>query len=219
MIVVASHNNPTLLVSIVYQLNNLNLNNHQVLVVDTNSDNTEFQSKFEEIKNYNKHFKFVRLNYTCWDSGAYIYGYNNFPSDSYIFLQDSINITDYNFFPTVDNFLKIYDVVPLIDFPFMYDNNEQKVWAEENLDSNNLPPHAIFGPIFGVNKQALDKIPKEWMKYPTNKNEGCGMERRWSIMFHQINCSKHYLELTNFKRNNTIYTNKRYIDKLFFYRK
>jgi hypothetical protein len=117
-----------------------------------------------------------------------------------------------------ENFLDIYEVVPWINFGYFYENEDQRLWGEEGLTINNNPHDSIFGPIFGVRKETLDKLPKEWLKYPTNKNEGCSMERRWSLMFHLMDASKHYLEYTNFSKNQTVYNSKSNINKHFFYR-
>jgi len=218
MIVIASHNRIDLLDNMLKTLSSINLNNNQVLIIDTNSDNEEYKTFFEECKLNYPQYIFETLDYTCWDSGAYIYAYNNYPSNKYIFLQDSLNITNPKLILMWENFLDIYEVVPWINFGYFYENEDQRLWGEEGLTINNNPHDSIFGPIFGVRKETLDKLPKEWLKYPTNKNEGCGMERRWSLMFHLIDASKHYLEYTNFSKNQTVYNSKLNIDKHFFYR-
>ena len=218
MIVVASHNRIDLLDNMLKTLSSINLNNNQVLIINTNSDNEEYKTFFEECKlNYSQYI-FETLNYTCWDSGAYIYAYNNYSSNKYIFLQDSLDIKNSKLIPMWENFLDVYEVVPWINFGYFYENEDQRLWGEEGLTIGNNPHDSIFGPIFGVRKETLDKLPKEWLKYPTNKNEGCGMERRWSLMFHLINASKHYIEYTNFQKNQTVYNSKLNIDKHFFYR-
>ena len=216
MIVVASHNRVDLLDSIIKNLLSINLNNHKVLIVNTNSNNEEYKEFFKECETKYPEFLFHTLDYTCWDSGAYIYAYTTFNSDRYIFLQDSLKITNSNLIPLWDNFLNLYEVVPFINFGYFYDSDEQKIWSEEGLDISSTPKDSIFGPIFGVRKETLDKVPKEWLKIPTNKLQGCGMERRWSLMLHLLHCSKHYIEYTNFKKNHTIYTTKNNIDKYFF---
>jgi hypothetical protein len=218
MIVIASHNRIDLLDNMLKTLSSINLNNNQVLIIDTNSDNEEYKTFFEECKLNYPQYIFETLDYTCWDSGAYIYAYNNYPSNKYIFLQDSLNIINPKLILMWENFLDIYEVVPWINFGYFYENEDQRLWGEEGLTINNNPHDSIFGPIFGVRKETLDKLPKEWLKYPTNKNEGCGMERRWSLMFYLIDASKHYLEYTNFSKNQTVYNSKLNIDKHFFYR-
>lgn len=218
MIVVASHNNVETLESIINDLNNIDLNGHDVVIIDTNSDDLTFKNKFSILKNEYPHFNFINLNYTCWDSGAYIWAYKNFKSNRFIFLQDSIKILNQEYIKVYDQNLDYYDVVAHINFKYHYENEEQKNWVEEDISYNHLPEDAIFGPIFGVNKSTLDKIPPYWLKHPTNKNEGCGMERRWSLMFHQVGATKKYLEIEDMPNEHTIYTTRKYIHKLFFHR-
>jgi hypothetical protein len=218
MIVVASHNNLDTLGWIVEDLYRIDLNNHEVCIIDTNSNNLEFKEKFHILRNKYPYFKFINLNYTCWDSGAYIWAYNNLKSERYIFLQDSLRILDKNYIKLIDQNLDLYDVVAHINFKYHYENEEQKNWVEDGILFNELPEDAIFGPIFGVKKTTLDKIPSYWLKHPTNKNEGCGMERRWSLMFNQIGASKKYLEIEDIPNEVTIYNTRKYIHKLFYHR-
>lgn len=218
MIVVAAHDNPETLESIVNDLNEIDLNRHDVCIIDTNSQNLIFKENFGILKDKNKHFNFISLDYTCWDSGAYIWAYNNLYSSTYIFLQDSIRILNKEYIKIYDEYLNEYDVVAHINFKYHYENEEQKKWVENEIDFVELPEDAIFGPIFGVNKETMDRIPEYWLKHPTNKNEGCGMERRWSLMFHQIGATKTYLEIEDIPNNHTIYTTRKYIHKLFYNR-
>ena len=218
MIVIASHNRTDLLDNMLKTLSSINLNNNKVLIINTNSDNEEYKTFFEECKLNYPQYIFETLNYTCWDSGAYIYAYKNYHSDKYIFLQDSITITNPKLILMWENFLNIYEVVPWINFGYFYENEDQRLWGEEDLIINSVPHDSIFGTIFGVRKETLDRLPKEWLKHPTNKMEGCSMERRWSLMFYLINASKHYLEYTNFQKDQTVYNSKLNINKHFLYR-
>jgi hypothetical protein len=221
MIVLATHDRIDLLESMLNRFNEINLNGHEVLVIDTNSTNQEYLDYFNQAKEkYN--FNFIRLNYTCWDSGAYIYAFQNHPSDKYIFLQDSLEITNPNLFVDIDNLLNQHDVVPFFNFKYIYDHDQQKEWAEDGLEINSTPEYGIFGPLFGATKSILDKIPVEWLKHPTEKYQGNGMERRWSLMFHLINASKRYLsEATGTDLDNImafIDRNKQNINKIYLRR-
>lgn len=217
MIVIASHNNKNLLKNILENLTNIDLNNHKVLIVDTNSSDPEYLQYFQEAKIQYTNFIFDRKEYTCWDTGAYIHAYKEYKDEKYIFLQDSLKITNKKLIPFWDAFLDVYDVVPLINFGYWYENEEQKKYGEEDLPNHvDRPKDSIFGPIFGVNCSVLDRIPLEWFKEPKNKMEGCGYERRWSYMFHLVNASKHYIHYTNFKKDYTIYNQHQHIHKFFF---
>jgi len=215
MIVVATHDNINFLQTMLNRLSKIDLNGHKVLIVNTNSTNLEYINYFTTLPSKYSQFKFDTINYDCWDSGAYIHAYRNYKADKYIFLQDSISIMNQKLIPMWDALLDVYDVVPFINFGYGYENNEQKLFAERGLPVSILPLYAIFGPIFGINRRTMDKIPEEWLIAPSNKNEGCGMERRWSLMFHIIGASTHYMEFENFQTNHTIYTTRNNIHKHF----
>lgn len=199
MIVIPSHDRIDLLVKMVRRLCEIDLNGHEVLVVDTNSDSQQYQETLNHIAPWfldsHTNFNFVRKEYKCRDSGAYIHAYKNFPSDKYIFLHDSVYINNPNFIVEMDNALDSHDVVPVFNFEFGYDNYEQQVWAEKNLPQiTNYPKYGFIGPIFGVNRSTLDTFPSDWFIEPSNKMEGCGMERRWAVMFHLIEADVKFLD-------------------------
>jgi glycosyltransferase involved in cell wall biosynthesis len=193
MIVVASHNDVNLLSDILADLSNCDLNGHEVLIVDTNSADPAYLKEFQKNKIKYPQFNFIRKDYTCWDSGAYIHAYNNYDADKYIFLQDSLRITNPNVFKEITVRLDSIDVLALFNFFYFYDNEEQQQWVEEHIPMCYLPMCGIFGPVFSARKDALDRIPKHWLKEPTNKLQGCGMERRWALMFHALSLRVDYL--------------------------
>lgn len=195
MIVIAAHNDKTSLDNILSDLTECDLCGHAVLVVDTNSDDSSFKEHFSSLRETYPHFKFDRKDYSCWDSGAYIHAYNNYEDDKYIFLQDSLRIKNPNAFREITTRLDYTDVLGLFNFFYCYDSIEQQEWVEESISFTDLPKFGIFGPIFSARKDALDKIPKDWLKSPSNKMQGCGMERRWALMFQSLNLRVNYLSL------------------------
>lgn len=194
MIVVASHNNVSLVKSFLAKLSTINLCNHDVLVVDTNSDDPLYLNEFADLIKQYPQFKFERKEYTCWDSGAYIHAYANYYDTNYLFFQDSLEITNLNLIQEIDARLKHVDVLAFANFKYRYDSEEQRKWVESDIEFTNLPEDGIFGPIFSVTRNTLDRIPKHWFKIPTNKLQGCGMERRWSLIFNTIVAKKSYIE-------------------------
>lgn len=192
MIVIASHNHADLTDKLLNSLCKINTN-HKILVVDTNSDNPNY---LDNIKNKYSNVIFERKNYTCWDSGAYLHAYLNYNESSYIFLQDSIEITNNLFISNIDKILLNFDVIGLNNFSFFYDNDEQKEYAEFGIKNllKNYPLFGIFGPMFGVNKKILDRIPKSWFLEPDSKIKGCAMERRWALIFHILEVPVKFLE-------------------------
>jgi hypothetical protein len=85
MIVIPSHDRIDLLVKMVRRLCEIDLNGHEVLIVDTNSDSEQYKEfinhDFSSFLESNPNFKFVRKDYKCRDSGAYIHAYKNYPAD------------------------------------------------------------------------------------------------------------------------------------------
>lgn len=194
MIVIATHDRLDFLAMMVRRLREIDLNGHDVLLVDTNSQSAEYRN-FCNIAApwfllHHPNFKFERKEYTCWDTGAYVHGYRNYKAEKYIFLQDSLYITNPNFIVEMDKMLDEVDVVPIFNFTYGYDNDQQKSWCEDGMPVTSLPSEGFFGPIFGARKSALDKIPAEWFREPNTKNNGCAMERRWSLMFHLTGATK-----------------------------
>ncbi len=213
MIVIASHDNVELLESMLQRLTEVNLNGHEVLIVDTNSQSNQYLSAFLELKQKYSQFLFDRKDYTCWDSGAYIHAYKNYVAEKYIFLQDSLYITDPDLFIKMDQRLDEYDVATIFHFHFdlHLHTEEESKWTFQGLydtQITGLPTHGIFGPFFGVTKRTLDKIPKEWFIEPVNKTQGCLMERRWALMFHQIGASK-----KSFYGDNDVFAYEQFDDK------
>jgi hypothetical protein len=221
MIVIATHDNLKYLNMTISNMEKINLNGHQVLIINTNSKNPEFIEKFEKLKNNYVNFIFKNLNYTCWDSGAYMYAFQNYQSDNYIFLQDSIDILDENYVVYYDELLKDHDVVAHCEFPYNYptffDEFEKKYvpykefegFVENGIIFKSHPEKAIFGPIFAAKKEILNKIPNQLLIHPTNKMQACCYETRWSLIFHSLNAKKTCLEDIN---------NLKYIKKYFPYR-
>jgi hypothetical protein len=193
MIVIASHDRTDLTKNLLRQLRKMDLCGNKILVVDTNSTKQEYLEQMEVLKSNFPDVIFDRKDYTCWDSGAYLHAYKNYPSEKYFFLQDSLAITNRNLIVEWSDKLDEVDVAPMFNFPYMYDSNRQRDWVQEGIDFETLPKYGIFGPIFGVTKKALDMIPDDWHREPNEKEFGCGMERRWSLMFHALGCSKEYV--------------------------
>lgn len=200
MIVIASHDSTEFLTLMLSRLSEINLNGHEICVVDTNSTHVPYLRTVDWLRKTCPHIHFDRKEYTCWDTGAYVHGYKNYTADKYIFLQDSLYIVNPNLIVEIDAMLNDYDVVPMFNFGYGYDNADQQRWVEDGMPVTSTPQDGIFGPIFSATKSALDRIPADWFREPKNKNEGCGMERRWALMFHLINATKKTYEHVPYER-------------------
>ena len=218
MIVVSSHNRIDLLNHIISNLENINLNGHSVTIVDTCSDDKNYVNHFNELKNSKINFNFERLDAKNWHVGAYLHSYNKFTEEKkFIFIQDSLTIKNPNLIVQWDSLIDEFDVVPWINFRYWYENDEQKKYGESNLSFNSTPKDSIFGPIFGIRRENIDKIPKDWIMLPTNRLEACAFERRLSLIFHILGFSKKYIDYE--EGNYAVHRIKNNISKMFFERK
>lgn len=196
MIVIASHDKLDSLQALLFALCNMDVGGHEILVVDTNSRDPSYRNRISDILQDYPSVKYQRIYFDCWDSGAYILSYKNTTADSYIFLQDSIYINNSNFVLELDRDLLDYDAAAYMGFDYDYDydfhyvpgwRDAQIQWVESDLQDIKAPTYGIFGPMFAIRRSALDAIPEKWLeKFPTNKMQQQGMERRWSLMLHTL---------------------------------
>ena len=211
MIVIASHDNIDYLKSVLEQLSEMNLDGHDVLIVDTNSTDTEYREYFEHIRYQYPNIIFDRKYYTCWETGAILHAFRMYKRDKYVFLNDSIYITNDNFFVDINNLLNEVEVVPIWNFVYRYDSSEQQSWVEEGLPtergySQYYPEWGIIASMFAVRYETLNRIPSYWFRDDVNeKYKSQGMERRWSLMFHLINASRKYLDFLYGQRHNNFW--------------
>ena len=202
-------------------LNKLNeFNKIDVLIVDTNSNNNnviDFYNMLDKNK-FNYKIYFDRVETDCYDSGAYIHSFKKYKSDFFYFFQDSIEFINEDIFNDINKLLNIYDVVALSPFPLLFDNKEQVDWITSNLPISeimkvsNRRMYGIFGPMFFIKRKTLEKIPDNWLVYPTIKNQAMAMERKWSIMFNILDFKTVYLESDHMEFLSSQHPNK-YINK------
>lgn len=207
MIVIASHDRIDYLDSMLKRLSEIDLCGHEVLVVNTNSTDEEYKKYFEKIRYEYPNYRFDTRNYDCWETGAYLHAYRLYKSDRYVFLNDSIYITNPNLFTDINSLLNEVEVVPIWNFAYRYDSSEQQEWVENGLPidrtySSYYPEWGILGSMFAVRLETLNRIPSYWHIEPDKKFKSQGMERRWSLMFHLINASKKYLDFLYGERHN-----------------
>jgi hypothetical protein len=189
MIVIATNNGKKNLIELLSNLKSINFN-CPVSIIDTGSTDQEsidFLNTIESDINYKFDIKLYKTPYRGYDTGAYIYAINNIDAERYYFIQDSIRIKSINFFQLIDSKLEIGKVIPLITFGSnLYDYQEQIDFCLSNFGKSDFK-RGIFGPIFSILKEDIDKIDKKYLVYPTNKSLQMGMERGWSVIFESHN--------------------------------
>lgn len=215
MIVISTNNGKNYLNNLLESLEKINLYNQKILIVDTGSTDNEY---IKNIK-YNKNIIIDKTNYCGYDTGAYIHAFNNYEDDFYICLQDSILIKNENFVYDILKKIKDNNVVPLLTFPpGIYDSDEQKSWLLDKIGSFHYNK-GIFGPMFCINKKALELIDKKYFVIPTNKILQQAMERGWSIIFEKYNLNIEQLEEDTWNAEYLFNNKYKYFQKFFPTRK
>jgi hypothetical protein len=185
MIVIATNNGKKHLIELLENLNQLGIK-YPVSIIDTQSTDQEtvdFLNQITDNNPYNFKISVYQTPYRGFDSGAYMYAINNIKSDRFYFLQDSLRIKDPNFFNNINEKLKPGIVVPLITFASnLYDGPDQIEFCLNNFEDTKFTK-GIFGPMFSVLNEDIQKIDKKFLIWPTNKRMQMGMERGWGILF------------------------------------
>lgn len=180
--VVATHNGMEFLPDLIKDLP------EDHLIVDTNSNDPK-------VLNYlNKLDKKPVLIGPVGCIGAYKAAYETAPHyDGYFFMHDSMRIKDKNF---LEAFSSIGPVVAWIGFPMDFDSGPQRQYLEYLYGDLNkdVPPTAIFGPIFYASKQAMQKAFDLIPNQTSSRDELCAMERGIAIAFHRAGFEIDYLE-------------------------
>jgi len=218
MIIIATNNGKNFILNILSDLERIGVED-EISIIDTKSsdDSYFFIKKIIEDKKFNLKINLYQTPYRGFDSGAYIYAINNFITDKFYFLQDSIRIKNKNFFLEIDKKLKTETVVPIITFQAnFYANPEQVNFCIHNFETYNYSK-GIFGPMFSILYDDAKKIDKKFLIYPFDKNTQMAMERGWAIIFDKYNFNIEPLEgeKNDEKINNDSYN---YFSKLFPYR-
>jgi len=185
MIVVATNNGKQYLMELLSDFKRIGITD-EISIIDTQSTDIDSINFLESLKNnneYNLKISVYQTPYRGFDTGAYIYAINNLKADKFYFMQDSVRIKSNDYFNEINKKLKVGKVVSLITFePHAFDGAEQINFCYENFDSIEYDK-GIFGPIFAITNDDVQKIDKKYLVYPTNKMLQMGMERGWSILF------------------------------------
>jgi len=187
MIVIATNNGKLYLKRLFNSISNHNIN-EKVLIVDTGSTDEDHLNYLKELEKKDN-VEVTQTPYKCYDTGAYIWAYNNFTADVYHFMHDSIEIKDPEFLQKVNTELKDADVVSYITFNFAgYGDKDWQDFLIKNIGHYDYKI-GIFGPMFSIKKESLNKLPIEKLSLPINKNQQTAFEGIWPEFFTQHNMS------------------------------
>lgn len=190
MIVVAAYNSLIYVQSILNSMRASTIN-EDVLIACTCPKQIYF---IESVNNHLNEVKYpFKVQYTVtpysgYDSGAYIWTYQNYKDEYYIFLHDSIVANHSKWFEKFKSFrhenklnawcyFNIHPIAPMYSQFFLPKMKEYPI-----LD-NTYP--GIFGPMFQISRKALSRIDEKYdlNKFiPTHKDEACAMERGWTYL-------------------------------------
>jgi hypothetical protein len=122
-----------------------------------------------------------------YDTGKFIWWFQNYHYERYLFLQDSV-------LPHRDDFVepfKEHPVAAWAGFPFpMWDDESQRLTAEARYGVVR-PARGIFGPVFSATREAMEKITLPLP--PDSKLAAQGKEREWSMAFTQAGVPVHFM--------------------------
>lgn len=209
MIVIATNNGMRFLPNLLSDLEKFDIT-EEISIIDTQSSDVEFINYLENLKLSNDlklNIKVYQTPYRGFDTGAYIYAMQNFKSDRFIFLHDSIRIKTKEFFDVITEKLKSSNVVSLMTFDGgFWDDNNQINFSIEHFGSGTFKK-GIFGPMFSISYSDSQLIDKNILIYPINKYQQQAMERCWSVIFEKYNLTIDSVEgeHNDYKINNDLY--------------
>lgn len=190
MIVIAAYNS---LVYVRSLLNSIRTSaiDEEVLVVCTCPKQTYFiETLIKHIleTEYPFKLKYTITPYSGYDSGAYIWTYQNYEDDYYIFLHDSVIANHSQWFERFKLFRNentlnawcYFNIFPLVTTYSEFFLPKMKKYP---ILDNTYP--GIFGPMFQISRKALCNIDKKYdlnQFIPTHKDEACAMERGWTYL-------------------------------------
>ena len=213
MIIIATNNGLDNLPRLLRSIEDTNKLNIPISIIDTGSTDVKF---LDYLDNFDIKYTIYKIN-GGYDSGAYIYAYENIKSEYYIFLQDSIEITSSEFYEIALDSIQDSYFLAL----YVFTNPEGLGTCEEALFSYfsesdfNSTKWGVFGPMFACSRDIMGKLYDSNLYFiPKNKEEQMAMERGWGIMVRKLNIPlvflDHYYVLL---QNNSPYLKKYFQDR------
>jgi hypothetical protein len=190
MIVIATYNDTILLDNFLNSLKKTENLDEVILIVCTcpiQNEMIDFLNKIKNQNDYNLNIITDVTPYSGYDTGAYIWAFNNYNDEYYIFLQDSLIINDKNWLNKFKEFRNENTLNTWCSFSLNDETPHTNFFLPKmGFHPNSLNGHlGIFGPIFQISKHALEIIDKKFQLnnfIPHDKMSSCAMERGWSYL-------------------------------------
>lgn len=145
-------------------------------------------------KYIDKCLKGIKVPYVVIDTGtqhptgAYLTAYRQVKAKNYLFMQDSME-------SLIDDPVEPFrgQTTAWASFPFFYDDIPQREWVRKKFTKE--PELGIFGPVFYVSRENLEKLDKLNLlpDIPENKWQACGTERAWACAFFEAGIPVRFL--------------------------
>lgn len=189
MIVISSYNDINVIKRLLNSLNECDKIDEKVIIVCTCPKQTEMINFLNSLKpsDFNFDFEVTTTTYSGYDTGGYIWVYNNFIDDYYIFLQDSLIVNKKNWLDVFKSHREVNTVNSWCSFSL----NDESSHTDFFFPKMGFTPKSlngeigIFGPMFQISRKGLDKINNKFNinKFiPYDKMSATAMERGWSYL-------------------------------------
>ena len=191
MIVIAAYNSVDYIENLLNSIRT-SMIDEDVLVVCTCPKQTDFieaMGRHLDTTEYPFKVQHTVTPYSGYDTGAYIWAYQNYKDDYYIFLHDSIVANHDQWFERFKSFRseEVLNAWCYFGILTAYDPEHTAFFLpkmhEYPIIDDNYP--GIFGPMFQISRKALQMIDEKYdltRFIPTYKNEACAMERGWTYL-------------------------------------
>jgi len=214
MIVIAAYNKIDYTVDLLNSINGTVNLNERVLIVCTCPLKLEFIDSVKQLvenSNYTFNIDYTVTPYSGYDSGAYIWAYQNYYDDYYIFLQDSIRVNHLDWFTRFKSFRHNMTINTWCFFIINDEDTHTKFFLEKINGHKSLNGSiGIFGPIFQISRTALNLIDQKFnlTKFiPSTKVEATAMERGWAYIADAIGLQVNHID-GHYSRNESDYQHK-----------
>lgn len=198
MIVVATHNSRANIDRLLWSMRTHGTDNEAVLLVV--SGDPEYREYIDSVCQGNhglRSLEWIEEPTNGFEAGAWIQAYRSRFDNTYLFLQDSIEVTAPGWYEqfvragivACDQGFKEF-CIPWVTFaPYMLGvtaDVAQRIMTVYGLYSE--PGFGIFGSMFYTNRPALERIEKAgYMNYPAqDKIDSEAYERWWALFFHRL---------------------------------
>lgn len=190
LIVIPTNNGGrTMLSSLLSSIEKCNVN-YKILIVDTISNDENHLQFLKDLAVQRPDIIITQTPDRTFDTGAYVWAYQNYKAKHYHFIHDSVTIKDPHFFEEIERIFKYgYDVAPYLWFKeFGMDYwGTRDTWTDIFLKNNCFfeIDYGIFGPMFSCKRNALEKLNITNFILPKTKAEQNAFERIWANLFEQ----------------------------------